>query len=84
MWNFWSFAKREVRKRFARQYSAERMPTREKEKMVKAGADINARDKEGNTALMIATQERYFWAVKVLLEAGAKPDTKDSGRKSVD
>jgi ankyrin repeat protein len=39
---------------------------------MEAGADVNARNKYGKTALMIASYERYEEIAKLLMEAGAK------------
>ncbi len=38
-----------------------------------AGADVNAIDRDGNTALMIATKKGYTSNIPVLMEAGADP-----------
>ena len=42
-----------------------------------AGADINAKDKWGNTALMLASRYGHTDIVKMLIEAGANVNVKD-------
>ncbi|CAK9051210.1 unnamed protein product [Durusdinium trenchii] len=39
--------------------------------LLEAGADVNAEDQDGSTALMIAAHNRHLEVVRVLLEAGA-------------
>ncbi|KAF7704251.1 hypothetical protein HF521_021323 [Silurus meridionalis] len=39
--------------------------------LIEAGADINARDKDGKTSLMIAVLNNYEQLVKLLLDSGA-------------
>lgn len=46
--------------------------------LVEAGADINARDELGRTALMVAVDETYSGIVKYLLEHGAEPNVLDN------
>ena len=45
--------------------------------LIKAGADLEAKDKRGRTALMSAVQSRNADAVNALLAGGAKVDTRD-------
>ena len=40
---------------------------------MKAGADIDARNKKGNSALMVAVLQRRQKAAALLLKAGANP-----------
>ena len=40
--------------------------------MLDKGADIEAKDKEGNTPLMYASYRSHFLIVKLLLDRGAK------------
>lgn len=47
---------------------------------IRAGADINALDREGSTALMKAIVEQDARIVRWLLEHGASPDTKNRDR----
>jgi ankyrin repeat protein len=55
-----------------------------KEKVVAAllakGADIESRDKEDKTPLMLAAQYGRATTVKLLLDRGAKPDARDAHR----
>lgn len=46
------------------------------------GADLNATDKGGVTALHMAVRDRNADAVQALLTCGAHPDLEDKGRKS--
>jgi len=45
--------------------------------LLNKGADINAQDEGGGTALMVATQPGYLNEVKILLEKGADVNAKD-------
>jgi ankyrin repeat protein len=45
--------------------------------LIAAGADVNARDKNGNTALMIATSRGHVDIVEILIDAGADVNAKD-------
>lgn len=45
--------------------------------MLKSGADINSRDEEGATALMLAAGKGYSGMVEMLLQAGAEVDAAD-------
>lgn len=45
-----------------------------------AKADVNAKDKDGETALMLATNERHTDCVKALREAVANAKSKDEGK----
>jgi len=46
--------------------------------LVAAGADVNARDSNGQTALMIAARSRSMDVIKALLAAGADPSICDA------
>lgn len=53
--------------------------------LVKAGADVNAQDGLGNTALHIAVMKREIVTIKYLMEHGAKVDIQnDSGYTPLD
>ena len=43
------------------------------EELLRAGADKEARDKEGRTAVMVAAWKGHVICVRTLLEAGADP-----------
>lgn len=45
--------------------------------MLKYGANVNLRDREGNTALMLATIARWTEGVNVLLRVKAQPDVQN-------
>lgn len=45
---------------------------------LKAGLDINSRNKSGTTALMSAAEGQRAEVIRVLLSRGADPDAKDS------
>lgn len=47
--------------------------------LIKAGADVNAIDKEGQTLLMIAVEENKAAAVAILVKAGANLNIVDKG-----
>ena len=49
---------------------------------IEAGADVNAKDKNGKTALMIAAQNTISNAVRVLIDAGADVNVKDNNGKT--
>jgi len=46
--------------------------------LINDGADINARDGKGRTALMLAASDGRFSLVKLLTESKADPEVKDS------
>ena len=51
-------------------------------RLVRYGADLDARDKGGVTALHMAVRDRDMEAVRALLEHGAAGDIEDRGRRS--
>ena len=50
--------------------------------LVEHGADINAKDKSGNTALMIASKDMNLEMVKYLVEHGADVNAKNAEGKT--
>src|SRR3954470_3013840 len=57
--------------------AARKGKTREIEALLVKGADIETRDKDGRTPLMLAAQYGRTAAVQMLLEKGAKADARD-------
>src|SRR3954466_2419634 len=58
--------------------AAKKGRTKDVEALLAKGADLEVKDKEGRTPLMLAAQYGRTAAVKVLLEKGAKPNTRDA------
>ncbi len=56
--------------------------TDEIKKCLKHGADVNALDEYGNTALMTASLKGYEQAVRLLIEAGANVNIRDNNGRS--
>jgi hypothetical protein len=50
----------------------------EVKRLVEAGADVNAKDNYGYTALMLATQQGHTEVIKLLIEAGADVGARDN------
>lgn len=53
------------------------------ESLIRAGADVNASDREGVTALMYAAHNRHTETVKLLIRHGANVNAKDKNNVSV-
>ena len=51
--------------------------------LIKASANINLRNNNGDSALMIAAKEGNYYAFKALIEAGAETDIKNNDGDSV-
>jgi hypothetical protein len=60
--------------------AAKKGRAQEIEALLAKGADLEARDKEGRTPLMLAAQYGRTASVRLLLEKGAKPDARDTHR----
>ena len=56
--------------------------TKEVDRLIKAGADVNATDDYGETALMWAAWYDAADAAKMLIEAGADVNARDKGGKT--
>jgi ankyrin repeat protein len=50
--------------------------------LIKAGADVNAKDEGGVTALMLASSDGHKEMVKMLIKAGADVNAKDKNGKT--
>jgi ankyrin repeat protein len=50
--------------------------------LLRHGAETEARDQEGKTALLLATNDELFEVAKLLLENGARLDAQDSAGRS--
>ena len=51
-------------------------------KMIKSGVDINKRDEQFRTALMVASLNSFLMVVKILIEAGADVNIQDMDDRS--
>jgi hypothetical protein len=60
--------------------AAKKGNAKEIEALLAKGADLEARDKEGRTPLMLAAQYGRTASVRLLLDKGAKPDARDRHR----
>lgn len=52
-------------------------------KMIAKGANVNAKDEEGRTALMYAMQKDSYDIIDILLKAGANPNARDKTGRNV-
>jgi ankyrin repeat protein len=50
--------------------------------LIDKGADINAPDKDGYTALMYAVRYNYVWLAKILIKAGIDVNAQDAGGRT--
>ncbi|MCL1937672.1 MAG: ankyrin repeat domain-containing protein [Candidatus Azobacteroides sp.] len=53
------------------------------ELLIKSGADMNIKDDDGNTPLLLSAINRNYDAMKILLKAGAKTDIKNNEDKTL-
>ena len=60
--------------------AAEAGRTADVERLIRAGADLEARDAQGRTALLLAVAGNHVAAAKALLAAGASPNTQAANR----
>jgi hypothetical protein len=60
--------------------AAKKGRAREIEALLAKGSDVEARDKDGRTPLMLAAQYGHAATVQMLLDKGAKPDARDAHR----
>lgn len=46
--------------------------------LINKGADVNAPDKDGNTALMYTVRNNHVWLAKILIKTGADVNAQDA------
>lgn len=70
-----------VSKRYAIHYAARKCKYKVLDKLIQNKADLNALNKEGNTALHIASENKCHGAIALLIDAGADPSIKNKEQK---
>lgn len=68
-------------KRYAVHHAARRCKTKVLDKLIQNKANLNVINNEGNTALHIASKDKCYGAIALLIDAGADPSIKNNEQK---